>query len=1165
MSFVFSATPYPNGELIRLVDGGGAIIAFDDWIATAESRSRAALARLLQAWADNEVSSDGTPLVTPGDDGAKLHPALVASLGEHEARSIGLPPASRLRLDVESEGIPGRTGFRVLTRWARPNGLAVRATLTGARLSYDSKEWRATDPAFSVYHLVERLNAATDEPDREAALAALRLLIGDTDRRLIMPDGFIEKLRLSYAVGFSLALNTDAGNFDFDPVLFGSERRNAAHDGAILDQDDDCLLSPVQQESFARKFRVLDNTRRSYLLNDGTILFLDPSLRQTLEIVRAAQRSDTESRRSFALNPRRHIVEALAGQAYDVEALSALFIETQQFSERILGIDVWRKPVLPWILPKPNSWLPEKFGLRVGDPPDETIVDIPFDQIDEALSAVEQAVREERSTFVFDGTEIPANEQTVDALKGLAELQSAAATVSDAEMQPPLPLAQRYFLEVDQNLEALGYAPLFDNVGRAEFPKAQFALTVTTAPKPHQISGFSWLVDCWRTRLPGALLADDMGLGKTYQALAFLAWIKAERLTDKPALIVAPTGLLANWKAEIDRHLAPGAVGRLVELYGANLGRLRQGARRDIDTGGAGIEATAWSDAGIVLTTYETLRDYHMSFARQPFSVVLYDEAQKLKNPASQLTRAAKTLNARFQLAMTGTPVENRLQDLWSIMDVIHPGLLGASKSFEKTYPSDDQDKLRTLHDLLLVGNERNSPHLLRRMKSDSLKGLPAKTTKCLPVAMPPLQTKAYNEVIQRALSLRNSGQRGHMLEILHRLRGVSLHPANPENVDDFVASDSARITATFETLDAIAAAGEKVLIFCESLAMQALLAVEIKRRYGLQYTVPRIHGGVTGENRQKTVDWFQSRPVGFDVMILSPKAGGVGLTLTAANHVIHVSRWWNPAVEDQATDRVFRIGQTRDVHVYLPQSVHPDPHIGPTSFDLKLDALMTRKRGLSYGLLCPGESENDVASLFDDIVGTAEPDTELNDWKNNVDEASHRPILTIAPNQTPDLHEHAEWPRRVSFSDGGQRDFTIFRRPVAGKDIKTLVIKDPYGCADEAKRRCMVTLVQQFLGTARSIELVKIYSYDAESVNRNNPERSDVPRRDLALKWAAAFGGRCELQHVEVSRRENRKFHDREIVADLSNGDRMIWDPKNSVDAIIGPRGECTVTFTTF
>lgn len=890
-----------------------------------------------------------------------------------------------------------------------------------------------------------------------------------------------------------------------------------------------------------------------------------------------AQGGTAEQRRQFARSPQRRIAEALSAEGADVAEIGTLFVETQQFSERVSGIDIWRKPVLPWIKPKPNSWLPEAFGLRIGDPPDDRMVEIKPEEIAPAVEAVENALREERSTFTIGEAEIPATEQTRTALNDLAAIVKAARDDENAGQPPPV-ATQRYFLQVRDNLEDVAYAPLAKAPAAPAAAPPALPQALVTTPKPHQVDGFNWLVACWRAGMPGALLADDMGLGKTFQALAFLAWLRAEQPSPKPVLIVAPTGLLANWKREIEQHLEPGALGPVVSAYGVGLNRSREEVGRDIELGRAAIDGDAWSQAGVVLTTFETMRDYHLSFARQPFAAIIYDEAQKLKNPASQMTRAGKTLNARFQLAMTGTPVENRLQDLWSVFDVIHPGLLGSSKAFESSYPASDPDKLRELNAVLTEASDTRPALLLRRMKDDCLPGLPAKHIHPLPLAMPLPQAEGYERVIQRAMAARGTGKRGHMLEILHMLRGVSLHPYAPEDATGSYFEESARLQSTFETLDAIKAKGEKALIFCESLAMQALLAAEIRRRYGLGHDVLRIHGGVTGDARQAAVEQFQRRASGFDVMILSPKAGGVGLTLTAANHVIHLSRWWNPAVEDQATDRVFRIGQSRDVHVYLPQSLHPDPAIGPTSFDLKLDALMTRKRELSRGLLIPGEDEADTSTLFEDVLGGQDetgPAADLPpspDAEAQADEAPQPPTATPVADTVPPrrptlsvaLPERSApaplaAPSRYVFEPSKPRDFAIFLAPIADDHVIELLVKDPYACARSHNRQHLIEFMKRLAGAARRIDAVTCQSLDADSVD-NRQETDADQRNDLERRWQASFAGGPSLRHVQISKRINRNFHAREVTARLASGRVILWDLDNGIDGVMRSDRRCVV-----
>lgn len=720
----FASKPVPEGELLTLVGENGEIVPFDDWTLRAPAQSRSIASDLLDRWANDARSADGQPLVAPQDDGSvALHGAMVAALSEQEASALGLPQAIRIQLEIESSGLFGRPGFRLETRWVRPGGLAARVIPVDGRLRFNGQEWRIAEPLWSTLAAVRSVNGAADDAAQQFAMSLLRETLGAAEGDVLHPDGFLKRLRISYAVGFSLDLKTEGGKFDFDPILFSRARSNAAQDGEIPDGVDDGLLPPSLQQKFVEKFRGSGRALNAYRLDDCTIVYLDPELKGALEIVRRAQGLDEESRRKFALSPRRYISEAMPDAASADEAVDALFIETQQYSERVNGIDIWRKPVLPWIKPKPNSWLPESFGLYIGDPPEGEQVDIELDQLDSAIESLEAAVAGEQESVEIAGKKVPATAQALDALRSLRDRLTQELPekpeVDDASATPgPL------FLTVSENFERLEYEESALGAAQA-FSAPRFPGVVASSPKDHQRTGFDWLAEAWTNRLPGVLLADDMGLGKTYQLLAFLAWLRHDQGVREPFLIVAPTGLLENWRQEMRLHLEEGALGEVLPAFGSNLGLLRQGRGRDTQSGSAQLSTSAFDGYGVVLTTYETLRDYHMSFARQRFAVAVCDEAQKIKNATSQIRRAATTVNARFRIAMTGTPIENRLQDLWTIMDWSWPKLLGASRDFERRYSEADAAALSELRGKLVDRQEGRPPVMLRRMKSEVLDGFP--------------------------------------------------------------------------------------------------------------------------------------------------------------------------------------------------------------------------------------------------------------------------------------------------------------------------------------------------------------------------------------------------------------------------------------------------------
>jgi SNF2 family DNA or RNA helicase len=471
---------------------------------------------------------------------------------------------------------------------------------------------------------------------------------------------------------------------------------------------------------------------------------------------------------------------------------------------------------------------------------------------------------------------------------------------------------------------------------------------------------------------PGVLLADDMGLGKTLQALVFLVYVKEAMnkglVRRAPVLIVAPTGLLSNWEHEHLLHLNFPGLGRVVRAHGSDLAALRSKSGREIDLAAPVLEYERLLEADWVLTTYETLRDYQHSFGKIPFAAIVLDEVQKTKTPGTLVTEATKAMKAEFVLTMTGTPIENRLADLWCIVDIAQPGLLGDLKTFSSRFEQNrDPADLARLKERLDGGTPSRPPIMLRRLKADHLPGLPEKHEHAVERRMPAVQSEYYRKAVQEARADRS---RGKLLQVLQRLRVLSLHPLPPGTAaDDQYIASSARYVEMFEILDRIHKDGEKALIFVEFLEPQAYLATLLQRRYRMASPPLLINGAVTGPKRQERVDRFQAGLPGFDVILLSPRAGGVGITLTAANHVIHLSRWWNPAVEDQCTDRVYRIGQTKPVHVYYPAALFPDDE--EHSFDRRLHALLTEKRSLSRDMLIPpAATSEDAQRLYDETIG---------------------------------------------------------------------------------------------------------------------------------------------------------------------------------------------------
>jgi len=431
--------------------------------------------------------------------------------------------------------------------------------------------------------------------------------------------------------------------------------------------------------------------------------------------------------------------------------------------------------------------------------------------------------------------------------------------------------------------------------------------------RPYQRQGAHWLWFMNRLGL-GACLADDMGLGKTIQVLSLLLVLKRRRAQSPPppgelgaSLLIVPASLIANWKAEIQKFAPSLSVfyAHPAETPGDELTR----------TGGDPLKTLARTD--LVITSYSmALRLAWIKEAR--WNVVVLDEAQAIKNPGARQSRAVRALRCRHRIALSGTPIENRLSDLWSLFDFLAPGLLGGAGEFSaflKRCSQSEQNQFMPLRHLV-------RPYILRRLKTDKriITDLPDKTemTVFCPLShrQAAIYQQAVKELAERIEAPNTDGikRRGIILAFLTRFKQICNHPSQWLGDGVYAAADSGKFNRLRELGEEIAARQEKVLVFTQYREMTDPLARHLAGVFGRDGLV--LHGGVPVGRRRELVDAFQ-RDGGPPFFVLSLKAGGTGLNLTAASHVIHFDRWWNPAVENQATDRAFRIGQKRNVIVH--------------------------------------------------------------------------------------------------------------------------------------------------------------------------------------------------------------------------------------------------------
>jgi superfamily II DNA or RNA helicase len=450
--------------------------------------------------------------------------------------------------------------------------------------------------------------------------------------------------------------------------------------------------------------------------------------------------------------------------------------------------------------------------------------------------------------------------------------------------------------------------------------------------RPYQVRGFSWLAYLRQYGL-GACLADDMGLGKTIQALALIL-SDHEAGVRRPVLIACPLSVVSNWKKEAERF-TPG----LSILVHHGVDREKAAAFRSSVAKHA-IVVTSYS---LLARDFETLREIR-------WGGVILDEAQNVKNPQTLQARAARALEADYRIALTGTPVENHVGDLWSIMEFLNPGLLGSQAEFKKQFftPIElggDKEAAERLARL-------TRPFVLRRLKTDKsiIRDLPDKLEMKVFCNLTKEQASLYAAVGREAEAAIEGAdgikRRGLILAALTKLKQVCNHPAHFLGDNSRLENRSGKLARLCEMLEEVLESGERALVFTQYVVMGELLQRHITETFGREALF--LHGGVPRAKRDLMVERFQAKGEGPSVFVLSLKAGGTGLNLTRATHVFHYDRWWNPAVENQATDRAFRIGQTRNVQVHK--------FVCAGTLEEKIDAMLERKKEVAERIVGAGE-----------------------------------------------------------------------------------------------------------------------------------------------------------------------------------------------------------------
>lgn len=710
----------------------------------------------------------------------------------------------------------------------------------------------------------------------------------------------------------------------------------------------------VNQAIFERKFNLLNRVKPEYSYSEE-----GKKIRVLIDDIEEGEGIKTElekvkKQKTYTKEEISEMVET-PSKFWNTDLL-----DLDDFGNRVAELGIYKPKFYPFISPYKSQWLP---GIAIEDVINGTrLVSIDSNEVLIGLKEnIEVAKGKEEEEVFFKGEFL-----NIDKLKSVIEIAEKQLS------QPKTPIIPtkenqkeevKKVLIIKENTEVEEYVENIEIITNANYSLSEISnLSKGITLKKHQKEGVAWLQTLSKPpyNLPGVLLADDMGLGKTIQVLYFIEWYFQNGNT-KPNLVIAPVSLLENWQQEHKKFFNESNL-EVKLLWGSEV-------RNYIHVNDKELTLKSLNNSGLYLTTYETLRRHQIPFAMVNWGIVALDEAQRIKTPGTLVTNAAKALKSHFKIAMTGTPVENSLVDLWCIMDFCNPGLLLDAKSFSQQYVRPLKEKSTDFEEHSRNLRSKIGDAFMRRMKFDVAQDLPSITPKKERIhteKMPLVQFKAYVNELTNIESLRESGSHGTaILQGILNLKSISDHPflksQDLSTLDiNEVVNSSAKLLKTISILDNIKTLNEKVIVFTNNKKMQRVLRRVFLDFYDLNVSI--INGDTPSSSsnanhgklsRQQEVDKFQEKD-GFNIIIMSPIAAGFGLNITKANHVIHYTRHWNPAKEDQATDRAYRIGQTKPVYVYYPMAVAPNQEF--KTFDVVLNKLLENKSALATNTLFPSQ-----------------------------------------------------------------------------------------------------------------------------------------------------------------------------------------------------------------
>ena len=875
----------------------------------------------------------------------------ILKLNDIDKQILDLPYSYPYEIFVESDGTLTHNSFKFKYGFYdfAPNGTRLKTTRNRAVIKVEENEYLLSKNQFLLCQAIDEFNSLTESE-----------------------KGNVTNLKkLSELKSLSKESGSTLEHFLNNQELFIPERIKLDIDfnNGVLE-----ILPSVEIENsigFTNTFDKLPMIRDVYPVsgNNGETTRVIISENQKTELQKVKAKRNVSDRNNI-----QEIIEHPELFFNDEEVDFTVF-----YSDRVKEIGIYSPKFYPFASPYKSQWIP---GIVIKDKVhgEKRIYFKSQEKLSDFIEQKEKALKENKQTVQWEDAEIP-----------IEEAEKFIKTAKKQFENPNKPIKQEKktdheVLIIKENAERTEFSngnELPENLKHNFYSISNLENGI--ALKEHQKEGISWLQSLFKENFAGGLLADDMGLGKTLQLLYFLEWHCQHSNDNKPYLIVAPVSLLENWENEYQKFFSPQNL-PLCKLYGSvSLTKENNPVKNQQD-------AKRLQFKQIVLTNYETVRSYQISLGLVDFAIIALDEAQKIKTPGTQITNASKALKADFKIAMTGTPVENTLVDIWSLMDFAVPGLLGNAKDFAKEYQKPLSDENTDI--IALTEQLRNNigVFIKRRLKIDVAKDLPTKydnEKSRIKKIMPRIQLDRYKQEIEMANNSELEGveKRNQKLKSLWAVRDISDHPYLLESQilsftsDELIASSS-KLQTTIGILADIKSKDEKVIVFADRRETQKMLQKIVYDTFGIFISI--INGdtpttkqleGKSKLSRQQTIDRFQAED-GFNVIIMSPIAAGVGLNVTKANHIIHYTRHWNPAKEEQATDRAYRIGQQNDVFVYYPMAIFPEDMKDEDgnrlkSFDEILDTLLNNKKTLASNTLFPTEqAELTPDELFGNIFG---------------------------------------------------------------------------------------------------------------------------------------------------------------------------------------------------